>query len=172
MLLIFEDDNGIETIIRGGPEFDPPRFIEPIPTGGVPGVQLVEFGRLVIENGLPIEASSDARTRNGIVVTPQTRGIRGVPVIGRSPQAVWSILQQYAAENHRENFLYLPLPNVPPASSNNRIINSNTVIAELLYLVGGDIDAVLPNPIFGETFSCWSLDKKCSRGIGNCSQSN
>ncbi|EKV01764.1 uncharacterized protein containing a von Willebrand factor type A (vWA) domain [Leptolyngbya sp. PCC 7375] len=145
LLLIFEDDNGIETVIRGGPENDPPLLIQPIPP--VIGVTL-EFGDLAIENGLRIEESTDTRTPDdGPAVTPQSRGNRTIPLMGRSPEAVWNVFQQHAANIQNERFAYSPIPVLPSQG------NSNAVVAELLYLAGIDVDPVLPNPIFGNAFS-------------------
>ncbi|MEL6438904.1 MAG: tandem-95 repeat protein [Cyanobacteria bacterium J06621_8] len=132
LLLVFEDNAGNEFVIRGGP------------TGEAPN-----YGPLTLEINEPIESSIDiriARDKNGtpildedgnvIPVTPESRGSTLVSFSdGRLAQDVWQILRQHAVNIDIERLPYSPTG-----------FNSNGTAANLLDLVGIDINNVLPNP--------------------------
>ena len=132
LLLIFENDFGVERVIRGGPQSGVPFF----------------WGPLVIQNDILLETSFDSRDLgDGRFISPAARGNRLVSLNGRFPEHVWSVLSQHAQNIHNRAFTYDPAPIFSHQG------NSNAFIANLLHLVGIPLEPILPNPVFGTTFS-------------------
>ena len=87
LYLVFEDDNGQEFVIRGGPEFDIP-FDED-------GLNF-DFGRIVIQDNTPIEVSDDKRIDLfGNPLSAEDRGSREIDLGGRNAEDVWNIMRQH-----------------------------------------------------------------------------
>ena len=122
LLLIYQDDAGNEFVVRGGPLNDPPLF-----------------GPLVLEIGVPIQFSTDERVvkvdGKRYPVTPASRGSTVVPLGGRKAEDVWNLILQHAKNIHSQSF---------PYSAGGK--NSNGTVGNLLYLVGIDVNDVLPDP--------------------------
>jgi len=119
LLLIYQDDNGNEFVVRGGPT-----------NGGDP------YGKMIIEQNVRIDQSIDSRVdKDDNPVTAASRGSIEVPLGGRNAKDVWNLILQHAKNIHNHAYDYNPYE-----------YNSNGVIGNLLYLVGIDINKTLPNP--------------------------
>lgn len=89
--LVYQDDNGRETVIRGGPS-------EPAPF----------FGEIILEINVPIETSSDSR---GEETTPEDRGQVELDLGNRSAEDVWSDMQEAGRRIHDAGIDYGGLNN-------------------------------------------------------------
>jgi Ca2+-binding RTX toxin-like protein len=122
LYLVFEDDQGVETVITAAPDEDGP----------------FDFGNIEVNAGGLLEDSDVARG-NG---TPGERGSRvileseGDAADGRDPADVWTIMLQQAQNIDGASLDYRPLGD-----------NSNTVIKSVLHAVGIDIRDNLPNAV-------------------------
>lgn len=77
LYLVFVDDSGFETVVRGGPELNPPTF-----------------GSIKVELGIPMSQSEDNRP-------VENRDIHGSTVLdldGRNPENVWDAILQAAQQ--------------------------------------------------------------------------
>jgi hypothetical protein len=120
LLLIYQDDVGNEFVVRGGPT-----------RGGEP-----DYGSLILEQNVPIAESIDRRVDSeGNPVTPASRGSIEVPLDERKAEDVWALILQHAKNIHDQSFPYDPTGN-----------NSNGTVGNILYLVGINVNNVLPDP--------------------------
>ena len=115
LYLVFRDDSGIETVIRGGPERDLAPF----------------FGNIEVEVGVAIANSEDAREDN----TPADRRSTVVDIGDRNPESVWNIMLQQAQNIDDAGIDYNALSSAQ---------NSNSTIASVLNSVGININTNLP----------------------------
>lgn len=122
LYLVFQDDQGVETVITAAPDEDGP----------------FDFGNIEVNAGGLLEDSDVARG-NG---TPGSRGSsvilesEGDAADGRDPADVWAIMLQQARNIDDESLDYQPLGD-----------NSNTVIKSVLGAVGIDIRDNLPDGV-------------------------
>ena len=86
LYLVFRDDDGIETVIRGGPANNNP----------------LDFGNIFTEFGVPIEDSRDARE----TLTPEARNSTVIDLGGRDANSVWQIMLQQAQNIGNANLNY------------------------------------------------------------------
>ena len=98
LYLVYQDDNGNETVIRGGPERPPPFF-----------------GEIVLQIDIPIEQSEDAREGK----TAEERGQRELDLDGRSAEAVWLEMQRVAQKIQKATTDYDVL-----GDNSNRVIRT------------------------------------------------
>lgn len=113
MYLVYVDDNGNEFVIRGGPAND----------------DLLKFGKIVTEIGVPIANSEDNRPLN----ERATRGSQVLDLGGRDAEDVWDIMLQQAKQIQAANIDYGALK------------NSNSTIASVLHVIGINIYEVTPD---------------------------
>ncbi len=122
LYLVFQDSDGSETVIRGGPSSDNP----------------LAFGNIVVEVDVPISQSEDKReTRDKPPkdLTPADRNSRQIELGSRDASAVWEVMKQHATNIHNANFDY-----------NAGILgqNSNSTIVSVLNSVGLNFNDNLP----------------------------
>lgn len=120
LYLVYQNDNGEEFVLRGGPT---PTNSEDV------------FGPVLVSPDLPIWDSADKRIDNGYAVTAEERGNITLSLDGRNVEDVWNLMIQFGNSINEQQFPYNPINGY----------NSNTVIANLLYLVGIDVNQVLPD---------------------------
>jgi Ca2+-binding RTX toxin-like protein len=122
LYLVFQDDQGVETVITAAPDQDGP----------------IDFGNIEVSAGGLLEDSDVARGND----TPGSRGSHvileseGDAADGRDPADVWAIMLQQAQNIDDASLDYRPLGD-----------NSNTVIKSVLQAVGIDIQDNLPNGV-------------------------
>jgi len=116
LYLVYQDDDGQEFVIRGGPLTDNP----------------LDFGNIEIDNNLLLELSEDARDG----VTPLDRGQVELDLQGGDPSAVWDEMSRNAE--------FLSLANVDYEALINAT-NSNSVIDWVLRQSGLDIRDNMPS---------------------------
>ncbi len=110
LYLVYQNDNGQEFVIRGGPETDNPS----------------DFGSVIMELSLPIEQSEDARVdEDGNPLSPSDRNSRELDLANRSAEDVWNIMTQQATQIQNAALDYEVLS-----------LNSNSVISSVLESVG------------------------------------
>jgi len=120
LYLVYQNDNGEEFVLRGGPT---PTNSEDV------------FGPVLVSPVLPIWDSADKRIDNSYAVTAEERGNITLSLDGRNVEDVWNLMIQFGNSINEQQFPYNPINGY----------NSNTVIANLLYLVGIDVNQVLPD---------------------------
>ena len=119
LYLVYTNDNGEEFVLRGGPSnTEPP------------------WGAVFVAPVTSIELSPDSRIDNGFAVTPADRGNITLPLGNRSAEDIWNLLLQYGDHINNQQ---IPYDATGP--------NSNTVIANLLYLIGIDVNEFLPDQL-------------------------
>lgn len=117
LYLVYEDNNGDEFVIRGGPS------------------ERLGRGYITVEDNEPINESLDERFNPyDVPVTPENRGNRTLDLGGRDPKLVWDVLRQYARHIEKQRLPYNALGD-----------NSNSTIGNLLRLIGIDVSSVFPN---------------------------
>lgn len=107
LYLVFRDDDGIETVIRGGPATNNP----------------LDFGNIVTQVDMPIEDSKDAREDE----TPEDRLSTVIDLSGRNADSVWEIMRQQAENINGANLEYRAFFESQ---------NSNSIITSVLDSVG------------------------------------
>ncbi len=101
--LVFEDDDGTETVITGGPQHDNP----------------FNFGNIQVDAGGLLADSDVARGHD----TPADRGSREIDVGGRDPADVWAVMLQQAHNIDHAN------PNYEPFSDNSNAVATTVLHA-------------------------------------------
>ncbi len=122
LLIVFTDDSGNEFVIRGGPT-----------------AASSPFGPLVLQVGIPLASSFDARASGQ---TAEDRGSVTLDLGGRDANDVWEILKQHATNLHNQALEYIPF-DFPSISEST---NSNGTVGNLLHTIGIDILQNIPDP--------------------------
>lgn len=123
LYLVFQDNDGNEFVVRGGPERD----------------NVFDLGNIIVEVGVAIEDSEDARVDDqGNAVTAESRGQKELDLGNRDAQDVWDIILQQVTNIGNAGLDYT----LPPGAQ-----NSNSTIASALHSVGIDASNVLPGNV-------------------------
>lgn len=112
LYLVYENADGDEFVIRGGPRND--SLSQPIE----------------VEVGITLATSEDARAST--LQAKQARGQLALDLGGRSADDVWAIMLQHAADIQDENLPYDVIP----------LQNSNSTVASVLNVVGLQLTTV------------------------------
>jgi Ca2+-binding RTX toxin-like protein len=130
LYLVYQDDSGQEWVVRGGPFSD------------------TEPGNLTITKDRLLSSTLDSRQDvNGNPISPESRGNREILFEGRNADDVWALIKQHADNIQNQGFPYIPYDIF---GTENNTLNSNGLIANLLYLIGVNINEVLPNPVWDQ----------------------
>lgn len=120
LYLVYQDDDGNEFVIRGGPQYDTPPL----------------FGNITVEAGILLTDSEDARRDDdGNPLTAQDRGSIEINLGGRDAADVWAIMVQHALNIGMAGLNY---------NAFSEPQNSNSTIASVLSAVAIDIYSYVP----------------------------
>ena len=127
LYLVFNDE-GAETVIRGGPSFDFP-----------------PFGKIKVEVGESISESEDKRGDRDNPITPAQRLQTFINIGNRRADDVWNIALQQAQNLSNAGVNY----DINVLSSSQ---NSNSIVASVLNAVGINVLGTLPGSLPIDTF--------------------
>jgi hypothetical protein len=87
--LVYEDEEGNEFVIRGGPAVDNPK----------------DFGSIITEPGIAMDKSEDKRSKS----EREIRGQREIDLGGRDASDVWEQMKEVAGRIPDKNYSYIPI---------------------------------------------------------------
>ncbi|MCB1558100.1 MAG: tandem-95 repeat protein [Alphaproteobacteria bacterium] len=131
LYLVYDKDgifnNGDETVIRGGPQYDPDQ----------PEWYIYNWGNIVLEVSRDLEGSEDRFNIDGVIYTPSDRNFTKLNVPdGMTEESVWNSWVALANGVQDAQHDYNIVGDV--------MTNSNSTVATMLYAIGLDIQDVAP----------------------------